>query len=68
MWEMFEVTTEYHSEEVRIVGAMAIDRGWVEGTLRNKKTSKLIENRSNYLWISRKDENGIWKQAYCDLE
>src|SRR5687767_12527552 len=35
LWEIFEVTTEYHSEEVRIVGAMAIDRGWANETLRN---------------------------------
>ncbi len=64
LWEIFEVETEYHSEEVRIIGDTAIDRGWAKETLKNKKTSELTENRSNYLWISKKDKNGVWEQAY----
>jgi ketosteroid isomerase-like protein len=64
LWAIFEVKTEYHSEEVKIVGDMAIDRGWAKETLKSKKTNELTENRSNYLWISKKDKNGIWKQTY----
>jgi len=64
LWEIFEVRTEYHSEEVKIIGDMAIDRGWAKETLKNSKTNELTENRTNYLWISKKDRNGIWKQAY----
>jgi len=64
LWAIFEVKSEYHSEEVKIVGDTAIDRGWAEGTLKNKKTNEITENRSNYLWISKKDKNGIWKQTY----
>jgi ketosteroid isomerase-like protein len=64
LWEIFEVKTEYHSEEIKISGDTAIDRGWAKETLKNKKTNELIENGSNYLWISQKDENGIWKQTY----
>jgi len=64
LWEIFEVKTEYHSEEVKIVEDMAIDRGWAKETLKNKKTNELTENRLNYLWISKKDKNGIWKQVY----
>jgi ketosteroid isomerase-like protein len=64
LWEIFDVKMEYHSEEVKITGDTAIDRGWAEGTLKNKKTNELIENQSNYLWVSKKDKNGIWKQTY----
>jgi ketosteroid isomerase-like protein len=64
LWEIFDVKMEYHSEEVKIVGDTAIDRGWTEGTLKNKKTNEITENRSNYLWISKKDKNGVWKQTY----
>jgi ketosteroid isomerase-like protein len=64
LWEIFEVKTEYHSEEVKIVGDTAIDRGWAKETLKNKKTNELTENRSNYLWISKKDKKGVWKQTY----
>jgi ketosteroid isomerase-like protein len=64
LWMVFEVKTEYHSEEVKIVGDTAIDRGWVKETLKNKKTNEITENLLNYLWISKKDKNGIWKQTY----
>ncbi len=64
LWEIFEVKTEYHSEEVKIVGDTAIDRGWAKETLTNRKTNEPIENLVNYLWISKKDKNGIWKQTY----
>ena len=64
LWEIFEVKTEYHSEEVKIFGDTAIDRGWAKETLINRQTKELIETRSNYLWMSKKDENGIWKQIY----
>ena len=64
LWEIFEVKTEYHSEEVKIIGDTAIDRGWAKETLKNKKTNEFTENRLNYLWISKKDKNGIWKQIY----
>jgi hypothetical protein len=64
LWEIFDVKMEYYSEEVKIIGDTAIDRGWAEGVLKNKKTNELIENQSNYLWISKKDKNGIWKQTY----
>ncbi len=61
---IFEVKTEYKSEEVKIIGDTAIDRGWAKETLKNKKTNELTENRLNCLWISKKDKNGIWKQTY----
>jgi len=63
-WEVFEVKTDYYSEEVKIIGDTAIDRGWAKETLKNKKTNELTENQSNYLWISKKDKNGVWKQIY----
>ena len=63
-WEIFDVKTEYHSEEVKITGDAAADRGWAEETLKNKKTGELTENRLNYLWISKKDKKGIWKLIY----
>ena len=63
-WEVFEVKTDYYSEEVKIIGDTAIDRGWAKETLKNKKTNELTENQSNYLWISKKDKNGVWKQTY----
>jgi ketosteroid isomerase-like protein len=63
-WAMFEVKTEYTSEEVKIVGDTAIDRGWAKETLKNKETNEITENRLNYLWISKKDKNGVWKQAF----
>ena len=64
LWEIFDVQTEYHSEEVKIIGDTAIDRGWAKETLKNKKTNEVTENRVNYLWISKKDKNGVWKQTY----
>jgi ketosteroid isomerase-like protein len=64
IWEIFDVKMEYHSEEVKIDGDTAIDRGWAEGSLKNKKTNEITENHSNYLWISKKDKNGVWKQTY----
>ena len=64
MWAIFEVKTEYHSEEVKVIGDTAVDRGWAKETLKNKKTNELTQNRVNYLWISKKDKNGIWKQTY----
>ena len=63
-WEIFEVKTEYHSEEVKIFENTAIDRGWAKETLKNKTTNEVIENLLNYLWLSKKDENGVWKQNY----
>jgi ketosteroid isomerase-like protein len=64
LWEIFEVKTEYHSEEVKIFGDAAIDRGWSKEILTNKQTNEVIENRLNYLWMSKKDEKGVWKQIY----
>ena len=64
LWEIFDVQTEYHSEEVKIIGDTAIDRGWAKETLKNKKTNEVTENRVNYLWINKKDKNGVWKQTY----
>jgi hypothetical protein len=32
--------------------------------LKNKETNEITENRLNYLWISKKDINGVWKQAF----
>ncbi len=63
-WAIFEVKTDYYSEEVKIIGDTAIDRGWAKETLKNKKTNELTENQSNYLWISKKDKHGVWKQTY----
>ena len=64
LWMMFEVKTEYQSEEVKIVGDTAIDRGWAKETLKNKKTNEITEHRANYLWFSQKNKNGVWKQTY----
>ena len=64
LWAVFDVKTEYHSEEVQISGETAIDRGWAKEILKNKKTGDITENTANYLWISRKDKNGVWKQTY----
>jgi ketosteroid isomerase-like protein len=43
-WAMFEVKTEYKSEEVKIIGETAIDRGWAKETLKNRMTNELIPN------------------------
>lgn len=64
MWDIFDVETSYHCEKVEINGNTAIDRGWAKETLRNKSTGEVIENLVNYLWISSKDTNGIWKQTH----
>jgi ketosteroid isomerase-like protein len=64
LWTVFDVKTAYHSDEVQIIGNTAVDRGWAKESLTNKSTGEVIENLLNYLWISRKDENGIWKQTH----
>ncbi|MBA3631564.1 MAG: hypothetical protein H0W58_01940 [Acidobacteria bacterium] len=64
LWVIFEVKTEYHSEEVKITGDTAIDRGWAKEILKNKKTGEITENTANYLWISRRNENDVWKQTH----
>jgi ketosteroid isomerase-like protein len=64
MWDVFDVETSYHCEKVEINGNTAIDRGWAKETLRNKKTAEITENLINYLWISTKDANGVWKQTH----
>ncbi len=64
LWVIFDVKTEYHSEEVKITGDTAIDRGWAKEILKNKKTGEITENTANYLWISRRNENGVWKQTH----
>jgi len=64
LWEIFEVETDYHTEEIKIVGDIAVDRGWAKETLKNKQTNEFTENLANYLWISKKDKNGVWKQIY----
>src|SRR4051812_20018628 len=64
MWTVFDVVTDYQSEEVRIIGNTAIDRGWTNETLTNKITGEKIDNLFNYLWVSSKDSKGIWKQTH----
>jgi len=64
MWAVFDVETNYHSEKVEIMGDTAIDRGRAKETLRNKSTGEITENLVNYLWISNRDTNGVWKQTH----
>ena len=64
MWSVFDVKISYHSDEVKIVGDTAFDRGWAKETLRNKMSGETLENLFNYLWVSRKDESGVWKQTH----
>jgi ketosteroid isomerase-like protein len=64
MWTVFDVETNYHCEKVEINGDTAIDRGWAKETLKNKSTGETTENLVNYLWISNRDSNGIWKQTH----
>ncbi len=64
MWTAFNVETNYYSEEVKIIGNTAIDRGWAKEILKNKSSGEIIENLCNYLWISSRDINGIWKQTH----
>ncbi len=64
MWTVYDVETDYHSEEVKIIGNTALDRGWAKEILKNKSTGEIIRNLFNYLWISSRDSNGDWKQTY----
>jgi len=64
MWAVFDVETNYHSEKVEIMGDTAIDRGRAKETLRNKSTGEIVVNMVNYLWISNRDTNGVWKQTH----
>ncbi len=64
MWTVFDMETDYHSEEVKIIGNTALDRGWAKEILKNKSTGEIIRNLFNYLWISSRDSNGAWKQTY----
>jgi ketosteroid isomerase-like protein len=64
MWSMFDVTIVYDSEAVSIMGDTAIDRGSAKETLRNKVTGDSVDNLFNYLWISKRDENDVWKQTH----
>jgi ketosteroid isomerase-like protein len=64
LWNVFDVTINYHSEEVKITGDTALDRGWAVERLTNKSTGEVIENLYNYLWISCRDLNGTWKQTH----
>lgn len=64
LWNVFDVKIDYHSEEVNITGDTALDRGWAEERLTNKSTGEVIENLYNYLWVSRRDINGTWKQTH----
>jgi len=49
-------TFEAQPPEVKIIGDVAIDRGWAKETLKNKQTDEFTENLANYLWISKKDK------------
>ncbi len=65
MWEAIDVKIEYHSEEVKVVGDIAIDRGWAKSTLKDKKTGTVTTGGTGtYLWISQRDKNGVWKQTH----
>ena len=64
MWSVFDVETNYQSEVVSIIENIAIDRGWAKEILKNKSNGEIIENLVNYLWISRRDTNGVWKQTH----
>jgi ketosteroid isomerase-like protein len=64
MWSVFDVETNYQSEELKITGNIATDRGWAKEILKNKSNGEIIENLVNYLWISRRDTNGVWKQTH----
>lgn len=64
MWSVFDVVTNYYSEEVKIIGDSAIDRGWAKEVLKNKNTGAIIENLINYLWICRRSRNGEWEQTH----
>jgi ketosteroid isomerase-like protein len=64
LWSVFDVATNYRSEEVTVVGETAIDRGWAREILTDKVSGEVVENLFNYLWISRRDERGVWKQTH----
>jgi len=64
LWSVFDVKIHYHSEEVKINGDTALDRGWAEERLTNRSTGEVIDNLYNYLWLSRREVNGTWKQTH----
>ena len=64
MWSVFDVQIDYHSDGVEITGDVAVDRGWSKETLKNKLTGESVDNVFNYLWVNRRDENGVWKQTH----
>lgn len=64
MWDALDVKIEYHSEEVKIVGDIAIDRGWAKQISTDKKTGKSVSENDSYLWISQRNNEGVWKQVY----
>jgi ketosteroid isomerase-like protein len=64
MWSVFDVKTNYYSEEVKVAGDTAIDRGRAKETLTNKASGEIIRNLINYLWISSRDSDGVWKQTH----
>ncbi len=64
MWEALDVKIEYHSEEVKVVGDISIDRGWVKQISTDKKTGKVTTEGGSYLWISQRNNDGVWKQVY----
>jgi hypothetical protein len=64
LWSVFDVKITYHSEEVKITGNTALDRGWAKERLMNRSTGEVIENFYNYLWVNCRDMNGTWKQTH----
>ena len=59
----FDLRIEYVSEEIRVDGDVAYDRGTYSQTLGPKCGGTEASENGNYLWLYRRAADGTWKMA-----
>jgi len=62
-FDAFEVTIAYVSEETRIAGNLAYDRGTYTQSLKPKGGGDELKESGNFLWLYQHASDGSWKMS-----
>ena len=59
----FDLTINYVSEEIRVAGDLAYDRGTYSQTLVPRAGGKAMSEKGNFLWIYGRGSDGTWRMS-----
>jgi len=59
----FDLTIDYVSEEIRVDGDLAYDRGTYSQTLVPRTGGKAVSEKGNFLWIYGRGSDGTWRMS-----